>query len=283
MQITFPEPKVGALVTDVDLNTISDADFRRLYDVWLDRHVIAVRGQSFTKPQFLAASARFGRLKPHRVRRTRDPAFPEITLMGVGGSKTAGGAAAAILTRGQAWHTDSPWDAEVCKATALYGIAIPSFGGDTLFASMTTAYDALPDALKARIDGLSIEFAYGGRDRAGIELLEPEDQVRPPAVHPLVHRHRETGRRSLYTNPTHALRIVGLPEAESDRLLQVLHWYMLQPGAEYRHKWAVGDFVIWDNRSSVHCAAGGCPVDEARHHWRTTVMQDPPDDARAAA
>src|SRR5690606_26457761 len=133
------EPHIGAVITDIDLNTVSVEGFRRIYQTWLDRNVIAVRGQRFTKAEFLACSRRFGRIKPHRVRRTRDAVYPEVTVMGVGGSTTADKGAAFILSRGQTWHTDSAWDSEICKATTLYGVEIPSFGGDTLFANMYRA------------------------------------------------------------------------------------------------------------------------------------------------
>jgi taurine dioxygenase len=178
-----------------------------------------------------------------------------------------------ILDRGQGWHTDSPWDTEICKGTQLYGIEIPSYGGDTLFASMHAAYDALPDRLKKHIAPLKVEFRYGGRERKWFDLLDPKDQARPPAVHDMVRVHPETGRKSLYVNPTHVIGIVGMPEAEGDRLLAELYWYMLQPNAEYRHKWKVGDLVIWDNRCTVHSAAGGYRSDERRIHWRTTIME----------
>ena len=75
------------------------------------------------------------------------------------------------------------------------------------------------------------------------------------------------------TYPTHVIRIPGMSEAEGDALLAELYWYMLQPNAEYRHKWHAGDIVIWDNRCTVHSAAGGYPSSEPRVHWRTTVMQ----------
>ena len=128
-----------------------------------------------------------------------------------------------VLDRGQGWHTDSPWDVEICKATQLYGLEIPSFGGDTLFASMHAAYDALPERLKTRIAPLKVAFGYGGRERTGIERLDPEDQKAPPAIHDMVRVHPETGRKSIYVNPTHVLRIVDIPEAEGDRLLAELY------------------------------------------------------------
>lgn len=273
MRIERAAPRIGAIVTDVDVKALTDSEWQQLYQAWLDSTVLIVRDQELTKPDYLAYSRRFGRLKPHRVKRTRDPEFPEITLMGVGAKTADGKADKLILNRGQGWHTDSPWDTEICKATQLYALKIPSYGGDTLFANMYEAYEALPQRLKERIQALKVEFGYGGRARTGIELLDPEDQKRPPAVHDMVRVHPETGRKSLYINPFHILRVQGMSEEEGDRLLAELYWYMLQPNAEYRHKWRVGDIVIWDNRCTVHSAAGGNPSDEARVHWRTTIMQ----------
>lgn len=271
MYIENAVPRIGALVTDVDVRSLTDSDWKQLYQTWLDRHVLIVRGQKLTKPEFLEYSSRFGRLKPHRVKKTRDPEYPEITLMGV----TSGNSASdkLVLDRGQGWHTDSPWDTEICKATQLYGLEIPTYGGDTLFASMHAAYDALPERLKTKIAPLKVAFGYGGKARTGIERLDPEDQKAPPAIYDMVRVHPETGRKSLYVNPTHVLHIVGMPEEEGDRLLAELYWYMLQPNAEYRHKWRAGDIVIWDNRCTVHSAAGGQPADQRRVHWRTTIMQ----------
>ena len=105
--------------------------------------MLIVRDQQLTKAEYLAYSARFGRLKPHSVKRTRDPVYPEITLMGVGAKAPGAPTAQLILNRGQTWHTDSPWDTEICKATQLYALEIPTYGGDTLFAYMYPAYDAL--------------------------------------------------------------------------------------------------------------------------------------------
>ena len=271
MQVENAAPLIGAIVTGLDVRSLAEDDWKRLYRTWLERHVLIVRGQTLSKRDFLAYSRRFGRLKPHRVKATRDPELPEITLMGI----TTGNSAAdkLVLDRGQGWHTDGPWDVEICKATQLYALEIPSYGGDTLFASMHTAYDALPERLKTRIAPLMVEFGYGGRARKGMERLDPGDQRAAPAVYDMVRVHPETGRKSLYVNPTHIIGIVGMPESEGDRLLAELYWYMLQPNAEYRHKWQAGDMVIWDNRCTVHSAAGGHPLSERRIHWRTTVMQ----------
>ena len=273
MKIEHAAPQIGAVATGVDVRTMGDGDWHKLYQAWLDRSVLCVRGQELSKTDFIAYSARFGRLKPHRVKSTRDPAHPEITLMGMVGKIADAKAADLVLSRGEGWHTDGPWDTEICKGTQLYALEIPSYGGDTLFANMQAAYNALPERLKTRIAPLKVDFGYGGRARKGIERLDPEDQARPPAVHDMVRVHSETGRKSLFINPNHVIRIQGMSEAEGDKLLAELYWYMLQPNAEYRHKWQAGDIIIWDNRSTVHSAAGGYPTDERRIHWRTTIME----------
>src|SRR4051812_1340787 len=192
MKIDKPDRRIGAIATDVDVRSLSDSDWNALYRAWLDGIVLVVRGQSLTIPEFLAYSHRFGRLKPHRVRKTRHAEYPELTVMGLGTKKPDGKVNQTIYNRGGGWHTDSPWDTEICKGTQLYGVAIPSVGGDTLFASMYEVYESLPAELKQRLDGLKAEHAYGGRERKGQDLLEPEDQRRPPAVHPIVRRHEET-------------------------------------------------------------------------------------------
>ena len=271
MLIEYPAPEIGALISAVDVRTMSDTDWCLIYQTWLERNVIVVRDQSLRIEDFLAYARRFGRVKPHWVRRTRHPDHPEVTLMSAPKNLPASGDA-VVFSRNQDWLADAAWDTEVCKATLLYALELPSYGGDTLFANMYAAYDALPRSLKERIEGLQVEFAFGGQSRDGVELLEPDDRAHPPAVHPLVRVHPETGRKALYVNPTHVLRIVGIPEAEGERLLHELFWYMTQPGAEYRHKWRVGDLVTCDNRSSVHCATGGSPSNEPSIHWRTTVM-----------
>jgi taurine dioxygenase len=282
MKLVRPVPGIGVVATEVDVRSLAEADWRALYQAWLDGIVLVVRGQRLTMEEFLEYSRRFGRLKPHRVRKTRHAQYPELTMMGLGVRKPDGAVDAAIYNRGGGWHTDSPWDTEICKATQLYAVAIPSHGGDTLFASMYEAYATLPEALKQRIEGLQAEHVYGGRARKGNELLEPEDRDLPPAVHPIVRLHEETGRKSLYANPTHILRIQGLSDRESDQLIAELTDHMVRTPAQYRHKWAVGDIVLWDNRCALHAATGGYPLAESRIHWRVTIMQDGREQRRAA-
>jgi taurine dioxygenase len=265
--------QIGAEVNGVDVKALDDADFAAIYRAWLDCNVICVRGQDLGLGDFLEYSRRFGIIDPHPSKSTRHPDCPEITLLGVNKFGADGKLDMAIYRRGaEGFHTDGAYDQVPFKATQLYALAVPSTGGDTHFASMYAAYDALPDRLKERLEGLQGAYVYGGRRKKNV-LLDPEDRNKPPVFHPIVRTHPETGRKALYFDPGKILRIEGLPEEESDALIEELRGYMIQPDATYRHKWRKGDIVIWDNRCSYHKAAGDYPPEEDRIHWRVSIKE----------
>ena len=273
LEISHPNSKVGAIAEGVDVRTMSEDDFSKLYNAWLERNVLIVRGQNLDLGEFLAYSKRFGVIDPHPSKSTRHPDCPEITLLGVNKFDAGGKLNEAIYKRGASgWHTDGAYDAVPFKATQLYGVAIPSRGGNTLFASMYAAYEALPENIKQRIAGRVGAYVYGGR-RQATALLNAEDRSKPPALHPLARKHPETGRTGLYFDPGKILRIEGLPDEESSALIDELTTYMVQPEAEYHHQWKKGDIVIWDNRCSYHKAAGDYPPEEDRIHWRVSIKE----------
>jgi len=266
-------PQVGAVVEGIDVRRLDDAAFATLYRAWLDSNVLVVRDQQLDIGDFLAYSRRFGLIEPHPSKSTRHPDCPEVTLLGVNKFNPDGELNMAIYRRGaEGWHTDGAYDEVPFKATQLYALAIPSRGGDTFFASMYAAYDALPERLKQRLEGLQGAYVYGGR-RKKTALLNPEDRDRTPALHPIIRTHAETGRKALYFDPGKILRIEGLDPEESDALIDELTGYMIQPGTEYHHKWRKGDIVIWDNRCSYHKAAGDYPPEEDRIHWRVSIKE----------
>jgi taurine dioxygenase len=273
IQVRRLGPQIGAEIQGVDVKTLDDAGFATLYRAWLDSNVLVVRDQSLEIQDFLRYSRRFGVVLPHPSKTTRHPDYPEITLLGVNKFGPDGALDMAIYRRGaEGWHTDGAYDQEPFKATQLYALAVPSRGGDTHFASMYAAYDALPQPLKRRLDGLRGAFTYGGRRKA-TALLNEEDRDWTPVFHPIVRIHPETGRKGLYFDPGKILRIEGLDEHESDQMIEELTGLMIQPGAEYHHAWRKGDIVIWDNRCSYHKAAGDYPPEEDRIHWRVSIKE----------
>ena len=273
MQINSMGPEIGVEVRGLDVKTLDDAGFAALYQAWLDHNVLVVREQSLQIADFLRYSRRFGAVVPHPSKSTRHPDHAEITLLGANKFAPDGSLIEAIYRRGaEGWHTDGAYDAEPFKATQLYALAIPSTGGDTLFASAYVAYAALPAALKQRLENRKGAFTYGGRGKRQ-ELLNSEDRDWRPVFHPLVRTHPETRRKALYFDPGKIVAIDGLDPQESDALIAELTERMIQPDAEYRHKWRVGDIVIWDNRCSYHKAAGDYPPHEERLHWRVSIKE----------
>jgi taurine dioxygenase len=272
MEIRPIGEKIGAEILGIDVKTLDDAAFGLIYKAWLDYNVIAVRDQDLDIQDYLTYSKRFGEVVIHPSKRTRHPEVPQITLLGANKFGPDGKLNSAVYKRGgDGFHTDGSYEKVPFKATQLYALAIPSTGGDTLFASTYSAYDALPPKLRQRIEGLSGAYIYGGAKKIAIDLLNEEDRNLPPVLHPLVRVHPETGRKVLYFDPNKLLHIDGVSAAESDALVEELTLYMVQPDAQYRHKWRKGDIVIWDNRCSYHKAAADYPPHEDRIHWRVSI------------
>ena len=273
MEIRRLGPQIGVEIRGVDVKTLDEAGFAPIYRAWLDHNVAVVVDQDLQIEDFLRYSRRFGLVVPHPSKMTRHADYPEITMLGVNKFGADGQLDMAIYRRGaEGWHTDGAYDEEPFKATQLYALAVPRTGGDTFFASMYAAYDALPQRLKERLEGRRGAFTYGGRRKA-TALLNPEDRDWTPVFHPIIRTHPETGRKGLYFDPGKILRIEGLEESESDALIDELTDRMIQPEGEYRHRWRKGDIVIWDNRCSYHKAAGDYPPEEDRIHWRVSIKE----------
>jgi taurine dioxygenase len=273
IQVRAFAPNIGAEVSGVDVKSLEESDFGVIYRAWLDHIVLVIPQQILEIDDFLRYSRRFGTLQPHPAKSTRHPDYPEITMLGVNKFDANGQLNMAIYRRGaEDWHTDGAYDAVPFKATQLYAVAIPSRGGDTLFASMYAAYDALPTELKERLDGRLGAFTYGGRRKTSA-LLSEEDRDWKPVFHPIIRTHPETRRKALYFDPGKILRIEGMAATESDEIIDELTRCMIQPDAQYRHHWQVGDVVIWDNRCAYHLAAGDYPPEEDRIHWRVSIHE----------
>jgi len=268
-----PLGAIGAEVVGVDVKTMDDATFGRIYQAWLDWNVVCVRDQALTLDDFLTYSRRYGTVSPHPSKSTRHPEYPEITVLGINKFKSDGTLNRDIYARGaEGFHTDGSYEEVPFKATQLYAVAIPSTGGDTFFSSAYAAYDELPQHLKCRLEGKYGTFKYGGRAQRN-RLLDEQDRHEKPVRHPLVRVHPETGRTLLYYDQGKILSIEGFEDAESEAIIEEMKGYMLQPPCQYRHQWRKGDVVIWDNRCSYHKAAGDYPPEEDRIHWRVSIKE----------
>ena len=150
----------------------------------------------------------------------------------------------------------------------MYSLEIPTYGGDTLFASGAAAYDTLDPAIKAKLEGRrALHFYNYGSTQRGKGGIGATAQ----AVHPVFRTHEETGRKAIYVNRLMTQEIEGLPQEESDALLTALFDHSERPEFIYRHVWRVGDLLLWDNRCSTH-ARDDFPSDQRRLMLRTTVQ-----------
>ena len=163
------------------------------------------------------------------------------------------------------FHSDRCYVEHPCLCTMLYGIDIPSKGGDTCFSNQYKAYDALPEDMKRRLEGLQAVHAYepGSYSQNAVTLTRIEPSANAlTAAHPMVATHPATGRKALYVNRLMTAYIVGMPRDESAELLEWLFDHQEQARFIYAHKWTPGDVLIWDNRCVMHRRNGFDP--EAR-------------------
>jgi taurine dioxygenase len=218
-------------------------------------------------------------LQRHVLHQFHLEGYPEILVVS---NIVENGKPIGLGDAGQYWHSDLSYKERPSLGSLLHAQELPAEGGDTLFANMHLAWDTLPQALRHAVDGRFAEHTY----LAKYEALRERSSWRPklseaqlaevkPVVHPVVRTHPETGRRALFVSEHFTTRIVGLPQDESDALLQELFAHSTRPEHIYRHRWMPHDLVFWDNRSLMHLAAG-TPDHLRRKLYRTTVEGDAP-------
>jgi taurine dioxygenase len=271
---------LGAEILDLDLSRpINDETFAAVRRAFVESSGLLVfRDQHITPEQHIAFSRRFGPLMIHVLDKFLLPGHPEILRVS---NVIENGEPIGLGDAGRIWHSDLSYTAEPSLGSLLYALEIPKEGGDTSFANMAAAYDALPAEIKQRLDGKSAAHSYshsyakfsGSKFRPKL-TQQQRDQV-AEVVHPVVRTHPETGRKTLFVNEGFTSRIVDLPEAESRQLLEFLFPHSTQPQFVYRHRWQDHDLLFWDNRCTIHLAHG-CPPELRRHMHRTTVKGDAP-------
>jgi taurine dioxygenase len=264
--------RLGVAAEGIDLNRPIDRAARdALRRALLDGLVLCIRGQHLAPEAYLAAMRIFGTPLPQLRLAARHPEVAEIMILSSEDRDDDGDGKRLVV--GAHWHSDDSYKAVPCSLTALYGVAVPSIGGDTQFTSMYAAYDDLAEAMKARIAGLRVLHAYdSSRKGTRVAKLRPEEaETVPPVAHPLVRTHPETGRRALYMNPNRMEAVIGLERAESDALLDALTQHAIQEKYQYRHRWRPGDVLIWDNRCTMHKANADYPEGSRRLMHRIII------------
>ena len=271
---------VGAEVRGVDLAGDYDDAFDDIHQAFLKHAVLVFRNQHLSPDAQLAFSNRFGGPEQHLLSDVALPGNPDVFIVSNVMDK---GKPKGAIRAGQYWHSDCSYMPKPTQASVLHALEIPSYGGDTMFASMVHAYDLLSETMQGLLANLRAEHDYNyayeqffSRVAERPPLTDEQKARVPPVAHPIVRTHPETGAKALFVNPGFTRRIIGMSEEESRAILGFLFEHAKQPDLIYRHHWAKGDLIIWDNRSTWHLAVADYDMAEPRHMHRTSVQGDVP-------
>ncbi len=274
---------IGAEIEGVDLREpLSAAHAEEIHHA-MDRYAVVVfHGQPLTNEQHLAFTKALGPIEDtsrNTLRAAADlrlpPTFADVSNLDANNQPYGADDRRRLFAIGnQLWHSDSSFKAVPAKYSLLRAVRIPSKGGNTEFAHMGAAYEALDDDTKAVIEDLVCEHSQlYSRESIGFTQFTPEERERfRPVRQRLVRTLARTGRKSVYLS-SHIGRIVGWPLPEARLLLRDLTEHATQREFVYSHKWQVGDLVIWDNRQTMH-RGRPYPANEARDVRRTTISGD---------
>jgi taurine dioxygenase len=261
-------PTIGAEVSGVRLDALDDATFHAINQALVEHQVLFFRDQDISVESHKAFGARFGPLDVH----PNDPGLaghPEVMIIHADASSTR--------IAGEMWHSDVSCADEPPMGSILRMFVVPPEGGDTLFASMYAAYDALSDRLKAYLEGMTALHEGAPYYREVNRIIGRDDggKAYPVAEHPVVRTHPESGRRALYVNSMFTTQLVGVPRTESEAVLRLLFDHVRNPQFQCRFKWRPHSIAFWDNRCTQHYAVWDY-YPQVRSGYRVTVRGDRP-------
>ncbi len=274
--VTPVTPNVGALIGDVDLSTpLDDQVIAEIHDALMEQHVVFFRDQTITPQQHADFARRFGPLR--KAQRAAFEVLDEVAEMQV-----------LINDRARPpnvnhYHTDGIYRANPEFGSILHGVDVPIAGGDTIFTSLTAAYEDLSDGMKEYLDGLSAinDFMklHGSPAKArswkgdNFDRMDTMRRDNPPVEHPLVKVHPVTGRKHLYVSESFTTHIMGVELEESQRVLDFLFRHVAKPEYQCRFAWQKNSMAFWDNRAALHYAVADYWPDDRRMN-RVTIVTD---------
>jgi taurine dioxygenase len=267
IQVEKVTPLAGAEIRGADLSRpLDERTFKEIHAALIDNGVIFFRDQHLTPEQQKAFGRLFGELHLHPAAPREVTEHPEILVIHADENSKH--------VAGENWHSDVSCDLEPPMGSILYMHELPPVGGDTLFASMYAAYDALSEPMKRFLEPLTAmhEGEHVYRGRYGVN---DTGKVFPKAEHPVVRTHPVSGRKALYVNGGFTTRIVQLKRAESDAVLQFLYRHVETPEFHCRFRWQVNSVAFWDNRCMQHHAMWDY-YPQRRHGHRVTIKGDKP-------
>lgn len=247
------KPGFGAEILDIDLNKADEDALQGVVDAFQRHGAILVRDQKMSPPDLMRFISHFGEAEDHTIKENTLPGFPKIYVLS---NRVVEGKPIGAHNDGIGWHTDYSYKEKPVMCTMLYAVEVPPEGSDTLLADLCAAYDALPEGRKRELDGLVLHHSYQyfmETREYGRMTLSPELRAANPDVfHPLVRTHPADGRKALWVSTGTVKDIVGMPHDRAMGLIEELVAFCTQEEFIYRHKWQVGDVLVWDNRCTLH-------------------------------
>ena len=274
MEIEPGEGTLGAVVRGARLGALADDAWHGIEDAFHRFAVLVFPEVHLSEAEHIAFSQRFGTLERTLSKRDERAEVSLLSNVDAGGTVAKPDDKLGLFLKGNRfWHTDSSFKKVGAKASLLRAVEVPASGGDTEWADMRAAWDALDAATQRRLEGLTAVHSYAwsqGQQIGGATILtQREWDALPPVEHPVVRTHPATGRKSLYVG-RHASHVVGMDVEEGRALLRELTANACQPPRIFRHHWRAGDLVLWDNRCVLH-RGHPWPFEERRVMKRTTV------------
>ncbi len=258
-------PNVGVTIDDIDLADIDDETINEIRRAVAEHCVVFFRNQTLTVEEHIEFGRRFGELDVHPAAANATGHAEILVISADENSDRA---------NGEAWHSDVSCQPQPPMGSILYMHEVPPSGGDTMFANMYAAYDALSDRMKSYLDGL-VAVHDGEHVYRGLYSGVADKPSYPRSKHPVVRTHPETGRKCLFVNRSFTTHIVGVPRDESDAILGFLYNHMEHPNFQCRFRWEPNSIAFWDNRCAQHRAIWDY-WPHRRYGHRVTVMGDTP-------
>jgi alpha-ketoglutarate-dependent taurine dioxygenase len=280
LQIRKLHPSLGAEVCGVDFNRpLSESTVAAIKQAWADHLVLVFPGQHVTDEQHVAVTRYFGEpevfhqdiIKSKRVREI----FRVANTDDDGKIMPPSHPTMRQLSGAQKWHTDSSYRERPAVGSLLHGIEVSRTGGITCFTNMYAVYEALPERLKAKVQGRRARHDFGmlARELGARQPTEAERKSMPAVWQPMVRIHPVTGRKSLFISPIYNDAVEGMGDAEAVTLIRELTEFAEQKQFVYEHRWETDDILMWDNRCTMHYVTPYDPTERRVMH-RTTIAGD---------
>lgn len=267
----------GAEILDVDLRR-ADKDTLDAVVAAFHRHgSILLRDQVLSPGELTDFIANFGEPEDHTLQEYTVPGFPKVYTLS---NRIVDGKPIGAHNDGVGWHTDYSYKPEPVMATMLYAVEVPAEGSDTLIADCVAAWNALPPERQKELDGKVLHHSYqhfmANREYGARELSDELKAENPDVFHPLIRTHPADGRKALWPSTGTVIEVMGMPNPEGLDLVQDLVDFATQDRFVYRHKWRVGDVLMWDNRCTLHTGTLFDDTKYIREMHRLWVRGDKP-------